>query len=85
MTERRQRTLTDEDIQAISIAFQTHHPACNMGLTPEEVGILKKFLKAWGKATTLIGTVVLTALVLGFIGIFTKGFWITLIEGAAKK
>lgn len=85
MTDRRQRVLTDDDVQAIAIAIQSHHPACNMGLTQEEVGILKKFLSAWGKATSIIGTVILIALITGFVGIFTRGFWITLIDGAVKK
>lgn len=77
------RTLSDGDIAAISDALKAH-TACNMGLTPDEVSTLKRFLTAFDKAAGIIGKTVLTALVLGSIALFTKGFWITLATGVKQ-
>lgn len=76
----RQRTLTDADIAAIATALHVQS-ACNVGLSADEVNMLKKFLKAFNKASGIVGTLVLTAIVAGLIAIFTKGFWITLLTG----
>jgi len=81
VTERKQRMLTDADVEAIADALKTHS-ACNMGLTPAEVTTLKRFLGAFNKAAGIVGTLVLTAIVAGMIAMFTKGFWTTLITGA---
>lgn len=75
------RTLTDADIEALAKAIKSGHVECNMGLTPDEVGTLKKFLGAFNKASSIVGTLILTAIVAGGIAIFTKGFWITLVTG----
>lgn len=74
------RTLTDDDILAITEAIK-HHSACNLGLTPEEVTSLKKFLNAFNGAATLIGSLLLTALVGGAIALVTRGFWVSIISG----
>ena len=74
------RTLTDEDISAITEAFK-NHSACNLGLTTEEVTALKKFLKAFNGAATLIGGLLLTAMVGGAIALVTRGFWVSIISG----
>lgn len=83
MVERRQRVLTDEDIEIISAKLKEHQK-CNLGLTEEEVGFLKRFLSSWKHATSIIGSLVLVAIITGIIAIFSKGFWISLIEGASK-
>jgi len=75
------RTLTDADIEALADALKGH-THCNMGLTPEEVTILKRVLQAFQKAAGIVGSVILTAIVIGMIAIFTKGFWASLIDGA---
>lgn len=74
------RTLTDDDISAITEAFK-HHSACNLGLTTEEVSALKKFLKAFNGAATLIGVLVLTAVVGGTIALVSRGFWVSVASG----
>jgi hypothetical protein len=81
----RRRSLTDEDVEAIAAALKTH-TVCNMNFTPEEVSTVKRILKAFDKASSIVGSVVLTAIVLTLIAIFTKGFWVSLISGikAAK-
>lgn len=77
-----ERTLTDADIAALSEAIsKNQHSACNLGLTSEEVTLLKKFLKATGAAANIVGTVVLTAIVGAVIVAFTKGFWLSLAAG----
>lgn len=75
------RTLTDEDIQAIATALEPYN-SCKMGLTPEEVTTLKRFLKAFNGAANLVGGLILTAIVGGLFAIFTKGFWVSLLAGA---
>lgn len=74
------RTLTEADIHAIAEVMAVHN-SCHMGLTPDEVTTLKRFLGAFNKAAGIIGTLVLTAIVAAVIAIFTKGFWTTLITG----
>jgi len=76
----RQRTLTDADIAAIAAALHVQS-ACNVGLTPDEVSMLKRFLSAFNTASGVIGKLLLTAIFLGLIAIFTKGFWATLLTG----
>jgi hypothetical protein len=74
------RTLTDDDIAAIAEAFKTHS-ACNLGLTNDEVTTLKKLLKAFNGAASLVGALILTALVGGLIAVATRGFWSTMVAG----
>lgn len=82
-----QRTLTDADIEALTEAIKgaiKGHSVCNMGLTPEEVSVVKRLIHAFDKASGIVGTVVLTAIVLAVIAIFSKGFWASLIAGGVK-
>ena len=83
--QRRRRVLTDEDVAAIAEALK-EHSGCLMDFTPEEVSTLKRILRAFDRAASIVGSVVLTAIVLTLIAIFTKGFWVSLISGikAAK-
>ena len=85
------RTLTDADIEALAAALKPH-TRCNVGLTQEEVadfrafvredlGPLRKGRKAFDAAAGIVGKVVLTILVVGLVGMFTKGFWISLATG----
>lgn len=77
---RRSRNLTDDDIAAMADALKAH-TACNMGLTPDEVSTLKRFLTAFDKAAGIVGKMVLTAIVAAGIAMFTKGFWVSLATG----
>lgn len=80
------RTLTDEDIKALTEAFHTRAcEQCSLGFTSEEVTLIKRFLKSWDSSTKLIGRLVLTFIVLGLLAVFTKGFWMSLVEGVAKN
>lgn len=78
------RTLTDADIEAIGDAVATRLPVCSLGLDSEDAAMIKSHLSLYKKARNIIGTVILTAIALIFTGIFTKGFWASLIEGVKK-
>lgn len=83
--DRRQRVLTDADIQAIAEAFAEKAPTphvCHWNLSPDDVGLLKKFLKAWNRSVNIVGTLMLVALVTGLLALLSKGFWAALWEGA---
>jgi hypothetical protein len=82
--ERRQRSLTDADIEAISTAVSAMLPVCQLGLTADDAVIIKSHLGVWKKATNIVGSLVLTAVVIFLLGVFTKGFWASLIEGVKK-
>lgn len=83
-TERRKRLLTDEDIKAIGIIVAEHAVPCRWDFTQEEVNIMKSHIVTWKKATSIIGSVFLTALAVILFGIFTKGFWASIVEGIKK-
>ena len=76
------RTLTDADIEALTEALKTCHvQPCSLGFTPEEVSAVKRVIGMIEGAANLTGKIVLTAIVVILIGIFTKGFWLSLITG----
>jgi hypothetical protein len=75
-----ERMLTDDDVNSLAEALKKH-TACNMGLTIEEVGTLKRALNAFDTAAGIVGKVVLTALVVAAIAVFTKGFWASVATG----
>ncbi len=77
------RTLTDDDIAAISVAV-AEHQVCALGLNKEDAAIIKNHLGLYKKARNIVGTVVLTAIAVLLVGIFSKGFWTSLIEGMKK-
>ncbi len=79
-----ERTLTDADIEAISNAIAARLPVCALGFDSDDAAIIKNHLRMWKKATSIIGSVVLTAIAVLLMGIFTKGFWASLIEGVKK-
>jgi hypothetical protein len=78
-----ERTLTEQDITAITDALKVH-PVCSLGLTTDEVSILKRVISAFDIAAGIVGKAVLMVIVLGIIGMFTKGFWMTLITGVKE-
>jgi hypothetical protein len=82
--ERRRRVLSDEDVAAISSAIANQLPVCSLGLTPDDATIIKSHLSAWKKASSIVGSVIITAIAIMLIGIFSKGFWMHLIEGVKK-
>jgi hypothetical protein len=82
--ERRKRLLSDDDIAAISDAVAQKHLICSLGFSSEDAALIKNHLTLYKKARNVIGTVILTALGLVLVGIFTKGFWVSLIEGIKK-
>ncbi len=97
MKERRRSLLTESDLVAISNAFK-EHSKCNMGwlqeevselrkhgLSPEEAGVLKKFVSIANRAATVIGTVILAAIGTALIALFTKGWWVSLANGIHKS
>ena len=73
--------LTPEDIQAIREAIAEHPPTCLMGLSQQEVSSLKRFLKATDTTAGWIGKIIVTFFVVAFLGIVTKGFWVSIIQG----
>lgn len=81
---RRKRTLTDEDVEAIAAAmvnrFQGPPHACSLSLEAEDARVLKEIVSSLKKARNTIGTVVLTFFLLGILGLITKGFWGSLME-----
>lgn len=94
-----ERTLTDADLEMIrEITSQTviAHRTCALNLqpevaaalnrlTPEQIGIINRGLWLAGKASLVVGGVILTAIATSLIYIFTKGFWSSLAIGLAKR
>jgi len=78
--ERRNRVLTDADMQAIASMMAKNSPVCSLGLTGDDAAIIKGHLRLWKKATNIVGSVVLTTITVAIVGIFTKGFWLSLVE-----
>ena len=63
--ERRAHNLTRRDILAIATVIQKTAPpaTCSMGLTAEEVAMIKRFLTWLNKSLALIGALIITAMV----------------------
>lgn len=71
----RAQVLTEADLAAIVTLLREHPSNCNLGLTVDQASILKRFLAAWDKATSIVGGTILIAII-GVLGtIFVKGFW----------
>lgn len=87
MEERRKnRVLTDADIQAIVEAIPVYTPnVCSLGFSTADSIIIKRHLSLWKKATNIVGTVILTTIAVVIVGIISKGFWASLIEGMKVK
>ncbi len=76
-------TLTEDDLSAIGDAVAKHQ-VCALGLNTEDAQTIKSHLFVYRKARNIIGTVILTAIAVILVGIFSKGFWEHLIEGLKK-
>ena len=77
------RTLTDEDIQAIGKTV-AEHQICALGLNSEDAHIIKNHLGVYKKARNVIGSVILTALGMLIVALFTRGFWASMIDGIKR-
>ena len=88
------RTLSDVDLDLIrEITREANsHRVCSMEfnpqvaealnrLTPEQIGILNRGMWLMGKASMLIGGVILTAFASALVILFTRGFWSSLANG----
>jgi hypothetical protein len=80
VTERRARTLTEGDLEAITGAIQKHDK-CNLGLTNDQANTLKRLLNAFDSASALVGKTLLLAVLACLFGIFSSGFWVWLGGG----
>ena len=83
--EQRKRVLTDEDIVAITTSLIDKMPVCSLGLSREDALLIQSHLGWWRKGVNICGTIVLTAVTVFLVGIFSKGFWIQIIEGIKVK
>lgn len=77
------RTLTDADVAAITDALKGHDH-CNLGLTPDQATTLKRLLTALDGLANTVGKLVVTAVVLALIAVFTRGFWMSLATGVKE-
>ena len=88
------RTLSDVDLDLIEnlIREASAHRSCALDfspqvaealnkLTPEQIGIINRGMWLAGKASMLIGGVILTAFASALILLFSKGFWSSLAAG----
>ena len=88
------RTLTDADLNMIErlIREASSHRTCALEfkpqiaealnkLTPEQIGIINRGMWLAGKASMVIGGVILTAIASALVLLFTKGFWSSIATG----
>ena len=88
------RTLSDVDLELIrEIAREANsHRTCAMEsnpqvadalnrLTPEQIGIINRGMWLAGKASMVVGGVILTAIASALVLLFTRGFWSSLATG----
>lgn len=95
----RQRTLTEADradLRSDLSDLLIAHNKCNLEIKPEvakalnhltveELGMLKRGVKIGVGVATIVGTVVIVAIVGSIVAVFTKGFWATLLIKQAGK
>ena len=88
------RTLSDVDLELIrEITREANsHRVCAMEfnpqvaealnrLTPEQIGIINRGMWLAGKASMVVGGVILTAIASALVLLFTRGFWSSLATG----
>ena len=88
------RTLSDVDLDLIREITReaASHRTCSMEfnpqvaealnrLTPEQIGIINRGMWLAGRASMLIGGVILTAFASALVLLFTRGFWSSLASG----
>lgn len=74
MTERRRRTLTEEDVEAIAEALKGH-ATCNLGLTTEQASMLKRILGMLDWSASALGKAIVYSAI-GILGsLLVTGFW----------
>jgi hypothetical protein len=71
--ERRKRTLTEDDIDAIVGALQKARGPCPNGLTQDEATELRAFARWLAQAKNTIGKMVLYAIIAGAIALMYLG------------
>lgn len=83
--ERRARTLTDADLEALSALLATSAERDHStDLTVEEEVLLKRLLKKLDNISTNIGRVLVVAIVATLLAWLTEGFWSSLVEKIPK-
>ena len=88
------RTLSDVDLELIREITReaASHRTCAMEfnpqvaealnrLTPEQIGIINRGMWLAGKASMVVGGVILTAIASALVLLFTRGFWSSLATG----
>lgn len=76
--ERRKHALTRSDLILIARLIKVmRYTTCSMGLTEDEVFIIRKAVRWLNRVLALIGLAVVTAILKMATGIFDKGFWST--------
>ena len=88
------RTLSDVDLDLIREITReaASHRTCAMEfnpqvaealnrLTPEQIGIINRGMWLAGRASMIIGGVILTAIASALVLLFTRGFWSSLASG----
>ena len=88
------RTLSDVDLELIREITReaASHRTCALGfnpqvaealnrLTPEQIGIINRGMWLAGKASMVVGGVILTAIASALVLLFTRGFWSSLATG----
>ena len=88
------RTLSDVDLEIIREITReaASHRTCAMEvnpqvaealnrLTPEQIGIINRGMWLAGRASMIIGGVILTAIASALVLMFTRGFWSSIASG----
>ena len=88
-----ERTLSDVDldlIRAITREAASDHTCLNLNpkvadalnrMTPEQIGMLDLGMWLIGKASMIVGGVILTAIASALVLLFTRGFWSSIATG----
>lgn len=79
--DRRKHNLTRSDLMLIAklIDAKSGHIVCSQ-FTQDEIVVGRKLIGAFNKTATIVGTLILTAIVIGAIGLTAKGFWATVYK-----
>lgn len=72
--------LTEDDVEAISLAVVSKLPSCSLGFDSEDAAIIKNHLGVWKKARNIIGTTILIAISTFILAVLSKGTWTTITD-----
>jgi hypothetical protein len=78
MTERRERVLSDLDIEAISDAVAGKMPICALGIDPEDATIIKDHIRMWKRGRDIIGNCFMYAIAAMLLAIVGTGLFISI-------